>query len=1679
MKRVWRNLSKGKKIAGLVVICLAVVLGYFGFHRLTSQAEEKVSHGVINDFAQLPTNMNAADGSKDNPFLILEVVPYVGKAELGYLINGCEPLAFNEHPEHYSKLYRGQLSIGNAIRRVFPEEYVESDELAYPGDWIKDTTTAFTAYGYYEKVASGQGTFKYTGVNALDGYSDKVFGAGANRYMPTFEKAEDGSGDFIWVTIGSPTDEHSGMAEKAFLDLAKSENINHASNETENITFKEGDRVYTVRTGNETYVPDGKGDYESTRHPVHFNSFIRTALNIRKKSDVDSYHIVIKTIEPKELAANPQWIDYADLIYMQQSGPTNGTGYWDKAEADGYNDLKRIKDTGTGTTASTFSSNKSNDFTWEVARKLFMKVNAMEDYDGTKQFNFAPLLWDAAITTHNDFNNSTGNVTTYPLDYSTLGIVSSYPQTLAGSNMNIYKFLVMNFMMKQENFYKFFFRNAKASDGKPVIPNEPDLAGGVYNTTGLSTAQEALAQEYWNDWTFRPAGTENAWSITQKQIDLYGLNMSGGAMLHMGTDGHVNEGLNGGTLSFNPGNTFSQLSDQSLFSADNPSLNDAFEWYRDEHDQNYSSISPLQMIFYLLNYKKSGVGGDDPGSRLKKEIKILEVEPCSEYTLTPTFLSAYLPPSKFDPDKIEIEYMTTQEFNGLKSDLTGEYDLIYIGLNTGKLNQDTNGNTVYNDTGLKRKAVVHVGDEAGDYRYSGNDISKLKRKQLEDYVNSGNALVLADKLHVEGSSGYSVNQTIVDKSSNLYKFANSNIKEKANVIALSNLSFNPFLKQYCITYQDSKIIVSETPVQYDSTKSSASLGGSTLNFTFTIGEPDPDKAEGVEDMKYGVKILMDIDYDGVVSDNDEESEVVYDSYYNVDSEASSEGDVNAPKQYYQYIYGVEGEEEKDIVYKNTHSVSFDFNTFYQNRKQPLRRNGAISWRFMVYDINNPEYYIAESGTSWYNGSSSGKMEINVYQIIDSEDKDTAVDLESAPALFTTYSENLVNYDITVETETLEEYLARFTETYPYTTDIPFSDETMSQFEDYNVFLVSCGTSLQEADNTHGAVSFITKEAENGASVLYTTKALSKDSEASEGITQGIKNILNQSRFTDSTASYVDEPTFKNSAYDLGDYASLEYTYGSVMEKGSGEYKAFSNDLWDGIEYGSEAESTNMITRENIGAVTTYPYTISSQVDVSGNIAQDFQLNMDNSQLAVWYCLGGADDSSMYGISPNDATNNYYLYTVDNVTYTGINLAEVTGAEEMQLFINTLIGNYEIGYRPPNVTVNDIKGIESEEKDCLELTLNSDSTDSLMIFDAKMPKVQKQYLEYVPSPKPIATPSSEPEPTLDPEETAGPEATMETEVSAPTPKPTPIRDLYQGNGSSTWTINVGSSHGSSMDDLADSNIIRVKYHTVAAQPADKVVYELRGQSWIDLGVYITACQGSNTDSTETQIFDISVGDLKAKGSDLSYIAFNRYAWDADVIMDSIVVYANQADADAAESSSSGSGSGGGGEPEEEASGEADYEQELASESTFIANALAANKHLSHRIYFTPYDNNVAGGNIRSLRISLVNKTEGEEDKIHSLVKTVYQDFRDITTNKRFIRKFTVGEDGNFSTKNNNFLKDNTQYYFLYDERFINGVNAGVKYNSVKFEIENRKKKGITYLNLFPDAQADNMYVFNLD
>lgn len=171
------NGNRNKRIAsavcmlGVLVVCLGVV-GY----RNKLKADEKLpvmTRGVVDQIEQIPESKrniydaNAAAaklGTKENPFLILEIVPYEEYAEFGYQISGCEPVNVEE-----MRYGDGDLTTVTSITGAkyeqkkayfFPDE-PEGDISKYSGnmrvcdDGMKDAEYT----GYYERVKDGEGTF--------------------------------------------------------------------------------------------------------------------------------------------------------------------------------------------------------------------------------------------------------------------------------------------------------------------------------------------------------------------------------------------------------------------------------------------------------------------------------------------------------------------------------------------------------------------------------------------------------------------------------------------------------------------------------------------------------------------------------------------------------------------------------------------------------------------------------------------------------------------------------------------------------------------------------------------------------------------------------------------------------------------------------------------------------------------------------------------------------------------------------------------------------------------------------------------------------------------------------------------------------------------------------------------------------------------------------------------------------------------------------------------------------------------------------------------------------------------------------------------------------------------------------------------------------------------------------
>ena len=156
--------------------------------------------------------------------------------------------------------------------------------------------------------------------------------------------------------------------------------------------------------------------------------------------------------------------------------------------------------------------------------------------------------------------------------------------------------------------------------------------------------------------------------------------------------------------------------------------------------------------------------------------------------------------------------------------------------------------------------------------------------------------------------------------------------------------------------------------------------------------------------------------------------------------------------------------------------------------------------------------------------------------------------------------------------------------------------------------------------------------------------------------------------------------------------------------------------------GDYAGQSLIATQVNDGQITQYPYQISSKdlmeinntsykwLEISNTHYQWLQPNMEldrngdgKNDIVVWYCISGVaggnyKDTNIYNITPNDVVNNYYIYTMGNVTYSGAGhsspgeYAKNTGkVAEIKLFVNTMIAAYNAGVTAPSVSFKDKSG----------------------------------------------------------------------------------------------------------------------------------------------------------------------------------------------------------------------------------------------------------------------------------------------------------------------------------------------------------------------------------------------------
>ena len=152
--------------------------------------------------------------------------------------------------------------------------------------------------------------------------------------------------------------------------------------------------------------------------------------------------------------------------------------------------------------------------------------------------------------------------------------------------------------------------------------------------------------------------------------------------------------------------------------------------------------------------------------------------------------------------KITFHVMAMNEFVGRIEDLNASYDIIYFDANTSNM-VTRDGLTVYNDSSMNGLLYSHVGDTleafasisglldtdyTGDnrnaatlkettvHRYSGNDLSVEKYNALMDYLDANYPVVISSEL--VNADGTGANDARVDNSSYLYEFLSEILTDK-------------------------------------------------------------------------------------------------------------------------------------------------------------------------------------------------------------------------------------------------------------------------------------------------------------------------------------------------------------------------------------------------------------------------------------------------------------------------------------------------------------------------------------------------------------------------------------------------------------------------------------------------------------------------------------------------------------------------------------------------------------------------------------------------------------------------------------------------------------------------------------------------------------------------------------
>lgn len=181
-------------------------------------------------------------------------------------------------------------------------------------------------------------------------------------------------------------------------------------------------------------------------------------------------------------------------------------------------------------------------------------------------------------------------------------------------------------------------------------------------------------------------------------------------------------------------------------------------------------ISKAIAMEYVIAYTD-----EDTHQEINDTLSILDLEPCYVDNNTTDALQESTVRSWFNGrdsiPTITITHMSTAEFIGNITDIS-KYDMVYIGMSVNMLNVNDKGNTVYNDSRMNKMIYVNVGDVAV--------LPADHTGMLEtDYTHNGNGDRTGVVQPNRDVNKYNLPMSVYANATNSYRYSGNDItKEK-------------------------------------------------------------------------------------------------------------------------------------------------------------------------------------------------------------------------------------------------------------------------------------------------------------------------------------------------------------------------------------------------------------------------------------------------------------------------------------------------------------------------------------------------------------------------------------------------------------------------------------------------------------------------------------------------------------------------------------------------------------------------------------------------------------------------------------------------------------------------------------------------------------------------------------